>query len=239
MTMHIRTDDAEQIARALFGSALPRLSRVWPKRRAQLGKEFRAAHLNLPGLSSRDESAFAKLTPPIKAIANARQARVDAWLGQLPERVTLQSTREKLTKALGESALRENILHAKRQVAVALTLIAQLEGEHADVPGDLSAGADKLAGKLEAAGLREKVLGREGLFSVGRGLELLSALADAVCDDQLPVAKCDQLVTSERQAAAPNKTTPAPRAEMGIAEFNALAPAARMNFILGGGKLAD
>ncbi len=244
----IKTEVLEKLAKQIFGDALPSLPRAEDARRDAIAAEFSAAHLNVPGVSRRDETKFNRLAAPFRVIAENRQQRVDSYLANLTPPPTVATTREKLVRALGERALAGNLLHARRQIALSLLLISALEGEsNATVPANQTEAARLLAGKLDLLGAKEKFIGHGQSFpSIGSGLALLAELADAVNDERTPspapaAVTAASPVPRRPSCAAPKLAVPsaAERKTMPLTEFNALSPAARMDFVMRGGKLSN
>ncbi len=212
----IRTEDLEQLANELFGSGMAPLPRDPLRRRSVLAAEFSRAHITIPGVSRRDESKFAALGTPFRAIAASRQARVDAFIAALEPRPTVDGVRARLVKIFGERALVQNLLHARKQIAFSLMLISELEGDaQAKVPDDLSQAARLLADKLEAFGAREKHIARGQTFpTFGSGLALLSELTNAVLDNGETSGTSPKSVPAAPSASPkPSPRTPAKASE--------------------------
>jgi len=236
-----QTDKLEVLAHQIFNGALPRLSGNCQKRRAQLAKEFTAAHLKIPGFSQPDPAKLAALDPTVRAIADSRQARVDAYLASLPEPVSLASVRQRLVASLGERAIVFNLMHAKQQIAAALVLVSALEGE---APGaSLGTSGASLVSKLDkllGADARQQCLPRGTSYPLDN-LRLLSDLASALIDAR--AASATPKATQAPRAPAPRaqSTKPAAKASglMTRSAFNTLSPFDRMTFAKSGGRLVE
>ena len=183
------TDDLETLARAIFNGALPKLSGDGFKRRRQIAKEFAGAHLTVPGVCKADPAKVAALAPAFRAIAAARQVRVDAFLAKLVPQPTVGSVRQKLVAVLGERALKANVLRAHHQVACALVLLDALEGRDTAMDLNLTNSGQRLVTRLDATfgkAARATLLPR-GPGYLTEGLALLSNLAEALADHQAGV----------------------------------------------------
>lgn len=183
---YVKTSDLETLARELFGGGMGKLPPDPLKRRAALVGEFADAHLNVPGVAKPDGAKLAALPPALRAVAAGRQARVDAFIAALQPGVTIASVQAQLVQILGAREMSRNLLRAKEQIAAALVLVSILESgsaSAAQIPDDLIAAAQRLGGKLDAISpdCRAHFIPRGSTIpTVGRGIELLAQLCDAV-----------------------------------------------------------
>lgn len=188
-TPYIPTADLEKLARELFDGALPALPRDGVKRRSVLAREFAAAHLLVPGVVMPDAKKRAALAPAFRAIADSRQARVDAFLKTITPKPTVGSVRDLLVRELGEQALQVRVLNARHSIAAALVLLDRLEGK-TDSRLDLChADPQKFVARLDAAmpGARQHFYPGGDVNHSLRGLYLLAELADAVAESKAVV----------------------------------------------------
>lgn len=182
----IRTDDLVTLARSLFAAALPPLPRDPMKLRAALAKEFKGAHLSVPGVAKPDAAALAALAPVFRTVAASRQGRVDAFLASLTPKPSANSVRQQLVSVLGEQALQLRLFNFRHSIAAAMILLDRLDGKAGTQLDLRHADAAKFAAKLDAAipGARHKFYpGGNAMHSLA-GLALLSELAEALAESQ-------------------------------------------------------
>lgn len=215
---HVPTDALEAIARELFNGALPKLPASAPnRRRALLAAEFERAHLTLPGISKRNAATFAALGAPFRAIAEARQARVDAFIAALPKPISQAELRIKLAMAIGDQALKARLHNVRHSIAAALVLIDRLDGRDTEIDFNAFAGA-KLVDRLDTVfgqSARQQMLPRGPLF-VGDTVRLVAALADAVIDSR------DSEATTKPRQFNPARIPAASSSSLSAAELGKL-----------------
>jgi hypothetical protein len=197
---YIATSDLETLAGALFNGGMAPLPLDPNKRRVALAREFARAHVEIPGVTRRDVVKFAALGTPYKAIAAARQVRVDEFLAALVPKPSVENVRQKLVAALGEQALQIKVFNWRHSIAAAMILLDRLDGKAGTQLDLRHADAAKFAAKLDAAipGARQKFYPSGNVSHPLRGLSLLSELAEALA------------ATPARPAAAPKPAAPKP-----------------------------
>lgn len=203
---YIATSDLETLAGALFNGGMARLPLDPMKRRVALAREFARAHVEIPGVTRRDAVKFAALGTPFKAIAAARQVRVDEFLAGIVPKPCAKRVRQQLVQLLGEQALQLRLFNFRHSIAAAMILLDRLDGKAGTQLDLRHADAAKFAAKLDAAipGARHKFYpGGNSMHSIA-GLALLSELAEALAESK---AGTTAAATPARPAAAPSVPT--------------------------------